>query len=142
MANLLNPKELQKITQEAESAKAREQSARQKKHEEEERQLHDAFMQRDIHPKVGERVNTAIRNAAEQGKTELQAFVFPASFCNDRGRRINNGEADWPASLEGFAKKAFDYYDKELRPLGYRVEARVLTFPEGMPGDIGIFLKW
>jgi hypothetical protein len=139
---ILDPKALHSITHEAETAKAREQLEREKKHEEEQRQLHEAFMSREIHPQVNERVNTAIRHAAEQGKTEVQVIVFPATFCSDRGRRINNGEADWPGSLDGFARKAYEYYDKELRPLGYRIEARVLTFPDGMPGDVGLFLKW
>ena len=67
---------------------------------------------------------------------------FPATWTNDRGRRINNAEPDWPASLEGFAKRAFDYYAKELQPLGYRVRAEVLSYNEGVPGDIGLHLGW
>ena len=51
-------------------------------------------------------------------------------------------ENDWPRSLEGFAKAAMRYYEKELRPLSYRVEARVMDYPGGMPGKIGLFLRW
>ena len=31
---------------------------------------------------------------------------------------------------------------KELRPLGYKLHAQVIDFPGGMPGEIGLFLKW
>lgn len=71
-----------------------------------------------------------------------QALTFPAKFCNDHGRRINNLGPDWPDSLEGFAKKAYDYYVKELKPLGYKLTAQILDFPDGMPGTVGIFLSW
>ena len=99
-------------------------------------------MHRDIHPEVKERLNNAIRRAAEQGRHELQVFTFPAKYCNDGGRRINNTEPDWPESLEGFAKRAYEYYEKELRPLGYKATAQVLDYPGGMLGNIAFYLKW
>jgi hypothetical protein len=142
MTDLLRPEELRNISNAADMAKAREYLQLEKKREEEQRGLCDAFMHRDIHPEVRERVNNAIRRAAEQGGHELRVITFSASYCNDRGRRINNNEPDWPESLEGFAKKAYEYYEKELRSLGYRLSAQVLDYPGGMPGEIGIFLKW
>ncbi|HEY1385112.1 MAG TPA: hypothetical protein VGF43_15935, partial [Dongiaceae bacterium] len=57
-------------------------------------------------------------------------------------RRINNMEPDWPNSLEGFAKKAYEYYMAELKPLGFKLHAQVLDYPGGMPGDIGMYLRW
>jgi len=142
MADLLRPDDLKHISNEADMAKAREYMEREKRREAEQRDIRDAFVHRDIHPEVKERLNNAIRRAAEQGRHELQVFTFPASYCNDGGRRINNNDPDWPESLEGFAKKAFDYYDKELRPLGYKASAQVLDYPGGMLGTIGFFLKW
>ena len=67
---------------------------------------------------------------------------FPSSFCNDRGRRINNFEGDWPKSLEGFGKTAFEYFDKELRPLGFSMRAEIMDFPGGNLGDVGMYLRW
>ena len=72
----------------------------------------------------------------------LKVFAFPCSFCNDGGRRINNLLPDWPNSLEGFAKRAYEFYEKELRPHGYKLHAEVISYPGGMPGEIGFFLKW
>ncbi len=142
MTDLLRPQDLKSISNEAELAKVREYLNSEKKREVEQQEIREAFLHRGIHPHVKERVNAAVRRAAEQGRHELQLFTFPASYCNDRGRRINSNEPDWPDSLEGFAKKAYEYYEAELRQLGYRLSAQVLDYPGGMLGEIGMFLKW
>src|SRR5262245_45458665 len=125
MTELMRPDELKKIASDADMAKAQEALKRASKHDEEATQLREAFMGRDVHPEAKDRVNRAVRRAAEQGNHEIQALTFPASYCNDKGRRINNNEADWPESLEGFAKKAYDFFDKELKQLGFKVSVQV-----------------
>jgi hypothetical protein len=142
MADLMRPDDLKKISNDADMAKAQEYIRKAKKQEEEQKSLREAFMERDLHPEVRDRVNAAVRRAAEQGNHELQVLTFPASYCNDGGRRINNGEADWPSSLEGFAKRAHEFYVKELHPLGYKLRVEILDYPGGMPGNVGMFLKW
>jgi len=142
MSTLLNPSDLRKITDDAEMKKIKEYRDRAAKEKDHAKELHEAFMARDIHPDVKGRVNNAVSHAAEQGLNELRILVFPATYCNDGGRRINNFDPDWPVSLEGFAKKAYDYYEAELKSLGYKLNAQVLNYPNGMMGDIGIFLKW
>jgi hypothetical protein len=139
---LLTPGDLQKLTEQSMQVKVREEFERAKRQEDEQRQLRDAFMTRDIHPQVMERVNIAVRRAAEQGLHEIEVLRFPATYCNDGGRRINNAEPDWPDSLEGFAKRAYEFYVKELQPLKFRTRAQVLSFPGGKPGEIGLFLIW
>jgi hypothetical protein len=142
MSDLIRPEDLRKLAADLEMAKARKEMDALHKKEEEAKALREAFMSRDIHPEHIERLNAVIRRAAANGLTEIEAFTFPAGFTSDGGRRINNNEPDWPDSLEGFAKKAYDYYEKELRPLGYKLQVRVLTYPGGMIGDIGMFLHW
>ena len=142
MADLMRPDDLKKISNDADMAKAQEYIRKAKKQEEEQKSLREAFMTRDVHPEVRDRVNAAIRRAAEQGNHELQALTFPASYCNDGGRRINNSEPDWPNSLEGFAKHAYEFYVKELQPLGYKLRVEILDYPGGMPGNVGMFLRW
>jgi hypothetical protein len=139
---LLRPQDLNEIISDAEMKKMEEERKRDEKRKREQRELHDAFMARDIHPEVMERLNKAIRIAAEQGFKEVQIVTFPASYCNDGGRRINNMLPDWPDSLEGFARRAYDFYMKELRPLGYKLHAQVIDFPGGVPGEIALSLKW
>jgi hypothetical protein len=142
MSDLMRPEDLKKVTSDAEMKKAAEYLKAAKKQEEEQKALLEMFMAREISPKASERINEAVRRAAEQGLNEIQVITFASTYCNDRGRRINNNESDWPESLEGFAKKAYDYFDKELRPLGYKLRVQVIDYPGGVPGNIGFFLKW
>jgi len=139
---LLTPGDLKGITDKIHMAKVQEQFDRVKKDQEEKRALHDAFISRDLHPDVKARVNAAVKRAAEQGLHEIQVLTFPASYCNDQGRRINNGEPDWAQSLEGFAKKAYEFFESDLKPLGFRTRAQVLNYPDGKLGDVGFFLSW
>lgn len=140
--DLMRPDDLKKISNDAEMAKAQEYIKRAKMQEEGQAALREAFMHAEIGPEAHERVNAAVRRAAEQGSHQVQIIMFPASYCNDGGRRINNSEPDWPNSLEGFAKKAYEFYEKELKPLGYRAHVEIIDYPGGMPGNIGMFLKW
>lgn len=139
---LLRPQDLNEIIGDAEMKKMDEERKRKERQKREQRELHEAFMARDIHPEVMDRLNKAVRIAAEQGFKEIQVITFPASYCSDGGRRINNMLPDWPDSLEGFARRAYDFYVKELRPLGYKLHAQVIDFPGGVPGEIALFLKW
>jgi hypothetical protein len=142
MTDLLRPEDLRKISDEEDMAKAKKAMEIQRKDEEEQAGLREIFMSREIHPEAKARVNAAVRRAAQQGNRQLLAVTFPASYCNDRGRRINNLEPDWPESLEGFAKKAYEYYMAELKPLGFKLNAQVLDYPGGMPGNVGFYLTW
>jgi hypothetical protein len=139
---LLRPQELDEIISDNEMKKMEDERKLKERRKREERELHEAFMARDIHPEVMDRLNKAVRIAAQQGFKEVQVITFPASFCNDGGRRINNLLPDWPESLEGFAKRAYEFYVKELRPLGYKLHAQVISFPGGVPGEIALYLKW
>jgi hypothetical protein len=142
MSDLLRPEDLKQITDDIDMAKAKKAMEHMKREEEEKAAIKEIFMSREIHPDAKNRINAAIRRAAEQGNRQLMALEFPASFCNDQGRRINNLEPDWPESLEGFAKKAYEYFIKELKPLGYKLTAQVLDYPGGMPGRVGLYLNW
>ena len=87
-------------------------------------------------------VQQLVSHAAEAGQTEVQVYRFPNELCSDRGRRINNSEPGWEATLEGRPKAAYEFWHDHLRPLGFHLKAEVLEYPGGMPGDIGFFLTW
>lgn len=142
MTDLLKPDDLRKIADDLDMAKAKKMMEHMKAEEAERDKLREAFNSQEIHPDVKERVNNTIRRAAEQGNRQVLALTFPAKYCNDQGRRINNMEPDWPQSLEGFAKKAYQYYMVELKPLGYKLHAEIMDYPGGMPGNVGIYLSW
>ena len=99
-------------------------------------------MEREVHPEVIERINHAVSVAAQRGLHQIQVMSFPSSYCTDGGRRINIADPEWPSTLQGFAKDAYDFFEKELRPHGYKLYAEIISFPGGMPGDVGLFLKW
>lgn len=139
---LVTPDQLRRISEEKELEKARAVFEKQRKVEDEHQHLRDAFMSRDIHPEVFERVSKVVRSAAERGEREVLAIRFSSEYCTDHGRAINNFEPGWPETLTGFAKRAFEFYQKELEPKGYKLRAQVLDFPGGVPGDVGIFLRW
>jgi hypothetical protein len=142
MSGLLRPQDLKQIASEAEISKMDEERRLKKKEEQQKEELRAAFMAREVQPEAIERINKAIRIAAQQGHHQLQVLTFPSSYCSDGGRRINVGDPDWPETLNGFAKKAYDFYLKELRPLGYKISMEIVTWPKGMPGDIAMYLKW
>ena len=142
MTNLVTPTELKQLAEEIEARKAREAVERMRKADEDERHLREAFMEQELRSDVADRLSASVRRAAEHGQHEIVVLKFPAAWTNDHGRRINNAEADWPASLEGFAKRAYGYYDRELRQLGYKVRAQVLNYADGVPGEVGLYLTW
>ena len=82
------------------------------------------------------------REAARRGETGVVALTFPAALCVDGGRAINLPDPDWPASLRGKAADFFLRWDKELRPLGFALSARIASFPDGFPGDAELSLVW
>ena len=139
---IVTPEELRKAQDERDMAAAREAMEKMRRTEEEQQALHEAFLTRKIGPEAIERFNSAVKKAAEQGQHEIMIGQFPASWCSDGGRRINNNLEDWPESLEGIAKQVYEYHVKNLAPLGYKMRVEVLNYPGGVPGDIGIFFRW
>jgi len=82
------------------------------------------------------------REAAEHGAKEFMLLRFPRELCSDGGRAINAPEAHWPRTLRGEAAEIYLRWERELKPQGFHLAARVLEFPGGFPGDIGLFLMW
>lgn len=80
--------------------------------------------------------------AAEHGEKEYLLLRFPGALCSDGGRAINAPSPDWPRTLRGEAAEIYLRWDHELRARGFHLTARVLEFPGGFPGDIGLFLSW
>jgi hypothetical protein len=105
-----------------------------------------------------EAVFVRIRRAFERGETELMLTSFPSSFCIDYGRAIINAgappiikpdkdapppsEPEWLVTLPKGARPVFEYWKQNLEPGGFRFTARVINYPDGKPGDVGLFLSW
>jgi hypothetical protein len=82
------------------------------------------------------------REAAEQGEKEFMLLRFPSPLCSDGGRAINSNRPGWPQTLRGEAAELYLRWDHDLKPHDFHLGARVLDFPGGQPGDIGLFLSW
>lgn len=82
------------------------------------------------------------QQAAERGEEEFQLLRFPSDLCSDGGRAVNAPEPDWPGTLRGEAAEVYMRWERDLAPQGFHLAARVISFPDGMPGDIGLFLTW
>jgi hypothetical protein len=88
------------------------------------------------------RVLRQLRAAAGKGDKEVMVMRFPNALCTDKGRALNNLENDWPRTLIGRPLQAFEFWRDHLQPQGYGLKAMIVDWPQGMPGDIGLFLTW
>jgi len=83
-----------------------------------------------------------LRAAAERGQTELMVMRFPNAICSDNGRAINNADPAWPDTLTGRPRQAYELWRDQLRDAGFKLNAMIIEWPGGLPGDVGFFLKW
>jgi hypothetical protein len=100
------------------------------------------FMNNHVSENEMARVRRLVMNAVKNGKLEAMIYSFPSGFCTDSGRAINNNDPRWPETLQGKAKELFQSYEELAKPRGYKLKAMVISFPGGIPGDIGLFLNW
>ncbi len=115
-----------------------------------ERQLAAEIHKRDVHRLIDTHISERewnklvhnAREAAEHGQTEYLLLRFPHQLCSDGGRAVNAPDPEWPRTLRGEAAEMYLRWERELRPRGFHLAARVVDFPDGMPGDIGLFLVW
>jgi hypothetical protein len=88
------------------------------------------------------RVAVIVQRAVSNGLTEVQVYRFPNKLCTDHGRAINQQEPGWEKTLTGLPKEMYEFWDRRLRPLGYKIRFQIVDWPDGMPGDVAITLKW
>ena len=104
--------------------------------------LREAFMEREVQPEAMDRIAALVRKAIDIGEKQALVLRFPSEWLPDQGRAITNHDKNWPASLDGFARRAYDFFKRELEPRGFQIRAEVVDWPGGMPGDVGFFLTW
>jgi hypothetical protein len=88
------------------------------------------------------RVALIVERAASNGLTEVQVYRFPNTLCTDHGRAINQQEPGWETTLTGLPKEMYQFWERHLRPRGYKLRFQIVDWPGGVPGDVGIILKW
>jgi hypothetical protein len=106
-------------------------------------------------------VELRVKRAFERGETELMFVSFPSGFCTDDGRAIINvgapsivaltkeekeqmkdADPEWPSTLPRGARPIYEYWKSVMKPAGFGLSVRILDFPGGMPGDVGMFFTW
>lgn len=134
---------MQKIAA-AEADKASEEMRRRQREEEEKKALIDRLTKPSglSDEEVMKKAAAIIERAARNGLTEVQVYRFPNTLCTDRGRAINQQEPGWEATLTGIPKEIYEFWNRRLRPLGYKLRVQIVDFTGGVPGDVGITLKW
>lgn len=88
------------------------------------------------------RAMAKIAKAFENGEREVMLAHFPSQICADGGRRINNQLDGWQDTLPGAFRDVHHWWETKLKPGGFGFAARVISYPGGMPGDVGIFITW
>jgi hypothetical protein len=88
------------------------------------------------------RAAAIVKRAADNGLTEVLIVRFPNELCTDHGRAINQGEPGFENTLTGLPKELFQFWQKYMKPQGYRLKFQIVDFPGGIPGDVGITLGW
>jgi hypothetical protein len=88
------------------------------------------------------RATAIIERGMKNRQTEIEVIRFSNQLCTDKGRAINQQEPGWEETLIGEPKEMYHFWQKHLRPRGYKLKAQIVDFPDGLPGDIGITLRW
>jgi hypothetical protein len=101
-----------------------------------------------------------IKRAFERGESELMISAFPSSFCTDGGRAIINAgvppinkpskeeaakQADepvWLSTLPAGVHQVYTFWKENLKPGGFGFSVRIINYPGGRPGDVGLFFTW
>ncbi len=73
------------------------------------------------------RAAAIIKRAADNRLTEVQIGRFPNELCSDRGRAINQREAGWEKTLTCLPKELYEFWEKSLKPRGYKIAFRLWT---------------
>lgn len=80
--------------------------------------------------------------SAKHGEKEFLLLRFPSDLCADRGRMIDVAEPGWPSTLRGEAAEMYNRWSRELRPEGFGLSARIVSYDDGLVGDVGLYLTW
>ena len=80
--------------------------------------------------------------AARRGEQEFMLLRFPSDLCSDGGRKINVAEEGWEGTLRGEVAELYSRWRIELKPRGFGLSARIVSFEEGVIGDMALYLTW
>ena len=148
---------------ERDAKRRREQEAEEQLKRRQEEELAEFKKRLDTFELTDDRVQIVldrIKRAFERGETELLLTSFPSDFCTDSGRAIINADAPpinkpdknapaaepkepaWLATLPAGARQVYTYWKNNLEAGGFKFSARIVSYVDGKPGDVGLFFSW
>ena len=80
--------------------------------------------------------------AALNGEQEFMMLRFPSDLCSDGGRKIDVAEEGWEGTLRGAAAELYARWRTELKSQGFGVSARIVSYEDGIVGDMALYLTW
>ena len=51
-------------------------------------------------------------------------------------------EPDWLRTLPAGVHQVYDFWKEQLKHGGFKFGARIINYPGGKPGDVGLFFSW
>lgn len=140
---LMSVDELKAYVDKVEMAKAKESLSAYNKAHHAQQELLKRLTSDDPIPEDAVRAFlTRLKTVATTGVNEILIGRFPCELCTDHGRAINQAEENWPATLRGRPLKAYELWREKLQPLGYKLKVMIVDWPNGLPGDVGMYLTW
>ena len=135
--------DLKAYVAEVESAKASESYGAVERAEKAKKEMIDKLMQPiDITPERIQGFLNRVKAAAVRGDTELMVIRFPSELCTDHARALNMAEPGWPDTLVGVPRQFYEVWKEKLEPAGFRLKAMIIEWPNGFPGDVGLYVAW
>ena len=135
--------DLKAYVAEVESAKASQSYGSVERAEAAKKEMIAKLMERiDLTPERVQSFLGRLKAAAARGESEMMVIRFPSELCTDHGRAINNAESGWPETLVGRPRQFYEIWKERLEPAGYRLKAMIVEWPNGFPGDVGMYVAW
>ncbi|WP_139281434.1 hypothetical protein [Muricoccus roseus] len=106
------------------------------------RSARERFDARQLTDTDRQEILSKIRVGFESGQREVTLSSWHSDFCTDGGRGVNNRFADWQNTLPAGARIFVKFWQEALRPGGFGLSSRILNFPGGVLGDVGLFVTW
>jgi hypothetical protein len=142
LAEVSNAAELRRRVDELRAARRRDDAAERHRRAEARAAALRAFLEQHVTEEDFARARRDIHAAVEQGRYEVEVLRFAADALTDGGRAVNNADPAWPETLRGPAAEWFAAFRRSAAPNGFKMHARVVSFPDGKPGEVALFLSW
>jgi hypothetical protein len=59
-----------------------------------------------------------------------------------QGEGAGQAAPEWVGTMPRGAALVYDYWKRNLQSGGFGFSARIINYPGGKPGDVGLFLTW